>query len=94
MRVPSRRNATSSPPRRAGALRFDTTHVVFSSHNGKRASYGHSTIVDPWGEVLVELGTEENTIGTAVVDLDLVTRVRANMPVAIHRFVHSVSFWR
>jgi predicted amidohydrolase len=25
-------------------------------HNAKRASYGHSMVVDPWGEVVLELG--------------------------------------
>lgn len=27
-------------------------------HNEKRASYGHSMVIDPWGKILVELGEE------------------------------------
>ncbi len=48
---------------------------------GNRHSYGHSLIVDPWGTVLADAG-EGNPEGLAVADIDLglVERVRANMP--------------
>ncbi|MDR7303761.1 nitrilase-related carbon-nitrogen hydrolase [Haloactinomyces albus] len=41
---------------------------------------GHSRIVDPWGEVLVEAGTEEG-ITCCEVDIGAVGRVRAQFPV-------------
>ncbi len=52
------------------------------AHNQKRASYGHSMIVSPWGEVLAELGGDgqETQIATAEIDLGLVERVRREMP--------------
>ena len=37
-------------------------------HYGKRATYGHSLIVNPWGEVLVDGGDEP---GVVMADLDL-----------------------
>jgi deaminated glutathione amidase len=41
------------------------------NHNEKRVSYGHSTVIGPWGEVLVELGGEwEGEPEVAVVDVD------------------------
>lgn len=53
-------------------------------HNEKRASYGHSLIVDPWGAVLGEVQEGE---GTCVAEIDpaLLTRTRAQMPVQDHR---------
>lgn len=51
-------------------------------HNEKRRSYGHSMIVNPWGEVVAELGDEypEPQIVTADIDLDLVSKIRREMP--------------
>ena len=53
-------------------------------HNEKRASYGHSLVVDPWGEVLAEI--EEGT-GIAVADVDpgRLTEVRRRLPCYDHR---------
>lgn len=55
------------------------------AHNEKRVSYGHSLIVNPWGEVLVDLsGTEDGgqapKLGTAEVDLGFLEKVRREMP--------------
>ena len=52
------------------------------AHNSKRISYGHSMIISPWGEVLAQLGGDspEPEIATANIDLDVVTRVRREMP--------------
>ncbi|KAJ6171034.1 hypothetical protein N7470_000101 [Penicillium chermesinum] len=52
------------------------------AHNEKRRSYGHSMIVDPWGEVVAELGEEydEPQIATAEINLDLVSKIRREMP--------------
>lgn len=52
------------------------------SHNEKRRSYGHSMIVNPWGEVVAKLGGEfrEPEIATADIDLDLLSKVRREMP--------------
>jgi len=46
-------------------------------------SYGHSMIVDPWGFVVAEVkgeGGGEPEIATAEVDLGLIERVRASVP--------------
>lgn len=52
------------------------------SHNEKRTSYGHSMIVDPWGEVIAKLGGsfEEPEIATADIDFDKITRIRKEVP--------------
>jgi deaminated glutathione amidase len=51
-------------------------------HNDKRRSYGNSLIVNPWGEVVAKLGGEyeEPQIAIADLDLELVTKVRSEMP--------------
>ncbi len=48
-------------------------------HDGTRRTYGHSLALDPWGEVLLDMGTEP---GVGFVDLDLsqVARRRAQIP--------------
>lgn len=52
--------------------------------SGDAQFFGHSTIVDPWGETVVE-GGEEQTLLTATIELDLVSQVRARMPVLADR---------
>jgi predicted amidohydrolase len=51
-------------------------------HNEKRRSYGHSMIVNPWGEVVAQLGDEytEPQIAIADIDLDLVAKVKREIP--------------
>ncbi len=42
--------------------------------------FGHSCIIDPWGEMVIELG-EGEMLGTAVIDISQVNEVRAKIPV-------------
>ena len=53
------------------------------THPGDRKTFGHALIVDPWGEVLADAGTEEGVI-VADIDLDLVKQVRARIPALSH----------
>lgn len=48
-------------------------------HEDGRESYGHSVIVDPWGRILAEGGTEPGVI-LAEIDLSLVADARARVP--------------
>lgn len=48
-------------------------------HCDKRYSYGHSLIVDPWGEILADGGAEPGVI-YADIDLDQVQKVRSRIP--------------
>jgi predicted amidohydrolase len=48
-------------------------------HCDKRYSYGHSLIVDPWGEILVDGGAEPGVI-YADIDLAQVAKVRNRIP--------------
>lgn len=53
-------------------------------HEDGRETYGHSLVVGPWGEVLLDMGPEP---GLAFADIDIaeVDRVRARVPAIAHR---------
>lgn len=53
-------------------------------HADGRTTYGHSLVVDPWGNVLLDMG-EVVGIGMVEIDLDQVAAVRARVPVIDHR---------
>jgi len=55
-------------------------------HNDKRESYGHSLIVDPWGEIVAELDAGTG-LAIGEVDLDLVAKTRRQMPCLEHRAI-------
>ena len=48
-------------------------------HGGGRSTYGHSLIVDPWGEILADGGTEIGFV-LAEIDTSLVDEVRKKIP--------------
>jgi predicted amidohydrolase len=53
-------------------------------HADGRQTYGHSLVVDPWGEVVLDMG-EEAGIGFAEIDLERLRDVRARVPALRHR---------
>lgn len=53
-------------------------------HPGGRSTWGHSTIVGPWGQVLAEAGDAEQVI-TAKLDPDALQKLRDEFPVLAHR---------
>jgi predicted amidohydrolase len=53
-------------------------------HQDGRATYGHGLVVDPWGEVLLDMG-HEPWLGFADLDLARVADVRSRIPVQRHR---------
>jgi deaminated glutathione amidase len=54
------------------------------THADGRATYGHSLVVDPWGEVLLDMG-EGAGLGFAEIDLARVDEARAQIPVHLNR---------
>jgi predicted amidohydrolase len=55
----------------------------FGVHAGDRATYGHSLIIDPWGQVLAD-GGEGRGVAVAEVDPAAVARARAMIPALQH----------
>ena len=62
-------------------------YIVACNRTGKDEEYhffGHSTIIDPWGEIVIEAGEGEMLL-TATVDMDMVTAVRERIPIFADR---------
>ena len=64
---------------------FIVAAAQVGKHNDKRQSYGHSMVVDPWGSVVARLGSQEEGICYACLDLQRLRDVRKQMPIASHR---------
>ena len=66
-------------------------YVLASAQGGKhangRATFGHSMLIDPWGEVLA---VEPHGAGVVVGDIDLerIARCRASLPALAHRVLN------
>jgi len=53
-------------------------------HEDGRHTFGHSLVVDPWGEVLLDMGDQPG-VGFADVDLTRISDVRSRIPALNHR---------
>jgi len=53
-------------------------------HEDGRNTYGHSLVVDPWGEVLLDAGDGAG-VRTVEIDLSRITDVRSRVPALSHR---------
>lgn len=53
-------------------------------HEDGRRTYGHSLLVDPWGEIIIDMD-EQVGVGFADIDLGKVAEVRRRIPAVDHR---------
>lgn len=53
------------------------------THENGRETYGHSLIVDPWGEIIAEADAADEFI-SAEIDIDRVAQARAQIPALQH----------
>ena len=53
-------------------------------HEDGRQTFGHSLVVDPWGEVVLDMG-EKKGVGFADIDLSRISEVRSRIPALNHR---------
>ncbi|QZH76735.1 MAG: carbon-nitrogen hydrolase family protein [Erythrobacter sp.] len=49
-------------------------------HADGRQTYGHSLVVDPWGEVLLDMGGDAPGLGVCDIDLGRIAKVRRQLP--------------
>src|SRR5688572_8451778 len=62
---------------------FVIAPALCGDHPGKRMTYGHSLVIDPWGEVLAD-GGEAPGVVYADLDLAQVDKVRGMLPSLTH----------
>lgn len=55
------------------------------THEDGRRTYGHSLVVDPWGEVLLDMGGEAPGLGFAEIDAARIAEVRRQVPSLANR---------
>lgn len=66
------------------AAAFVVAAAQAGEHEDGRATYGHSLVVDPWGEVIADAGDAPG-LAFAMLDPARVADVRARIPVLAHR---------
>lgn len=54
-------------------------------HEDGRRTYGHSLVVDPWGEVVLDMGGEAPGVGFAEIDPARIAEVRRQLPSLANR---------
>ncbi|MGN3973195.1 carbon-nitrogen hydrolase family protein [Tsuneonella sp. SYSU-LHT278] len=55
------------------------------SHADGRRTYGHSLVVDPWGDIVLDMGGEAPGVGFAEIDAARTVEVRAQIPSLANR---------
>jgi predicted amidohydrolase len=54
------------------------------THEGGRATYGHSMIIDPWGKIIAHIQKDSQGFACADLDLSEVAKTRAAIPALTH----------
>lgn len=62
------------------ATAFVVSAAQVGKHQDGRETYGHSLVVDPWGEVLLDMGGEGPGLSFVELDPERVVSVRAQVP--------------
>lgn len=72
------------------ATAFVVAPAQVGDHADGRETYGHSLVIDPWGEILLDMGDAPG-LGFAEVDLTRVAKVRTQIPSLANRTEISIS---
>lgn len=67
------------------ASAFVIAAAQVGQHEDGRRTYGHSLVIDPWGEVLLDMGGEWAGVGFADIELARIAEVRAQLPSLANR---------
>jgi predicted amidohydrolase len=64
---------------------FVVAAAQVGEHEDGRRTYGHSLVIDPWGEVLLDMGGEAPGLGFAEIDPARIAEVRAQLPSLVNK---------
>lgn len=67
------------------AQAFVIAAAQVGEHEDGRNTYGHSLVVDPWGEVLLDMGGAQPGLAFCDIDLARLAEVRAQVPALANR---------
>lgn len=67
------------------ASAFVIAAAQVGEHEDGRKTYGHSLVIDPWGEILLDMGGEKAGLGFADLDLSRIDEVRSQLPSLANR---------
>lgn len=59
--------------------------VHTNAQNMKRDTFGHSLVVGPWGDVIIDLGGEGTAVHCELLSFEPIEHVRRQIPMAKHR---------
>ncbi len=62
------------------ASAFVIAAAQVGTHADGRTTYGHSLVVDPWGEVLLDMGGDHSGLAYCEIDLGRIAEVRSQLP--------------
>lgn len=67
------------------ASAFVIAAAQVGKHEDGRETYGHSLVVDPWGEVMLDMKDKAIGLGFADIDKDRIAKVRSQVPSLANR---------
>lgn len=67
------------------ASAFVIAAAQVGKHEDGRETYGHSLVVDPWGDVVLDMGGEEPGLGFVDLDMGRIAEVRTQVPSLANR---------
>ena len=73
------------------ASAFVVAAAQVGEHADGRRTYGHSLVVDPWGDVLLDMGGEAAGLGLVDIELSRIAEIRRQLPSLANRRTISTS---
>lgn len=67
------------------ASAFVVAAAQVGHHQDGRETYGHSLVVDPWGDVVLDMGGEEAGLAFVELDRGKIAQVRAQLPSLVNK---------